>query len=80
MQKASCSIAFDDTHKKAIEIANRAMNAQNLTFIKTQSFVKSFHTFLVSPHHTQPKNTFRYRFLVLHIVRDQNLSQRTLYD
>lgn len=31
--------------QKAIQIANRAMNAQNLTFIKTQSFVKSTSSF-----------------------------------
>jgi hypothetical protein len=40
----SCSIAFDDKKKS---ISNRAMNAQNLTFIKTQSFVKSIHNFLL---------------------------------
>lgn len=49
---------------KAIQIENRALNAQNLTFIKTQSIVKSFF-----PLHILESNNFEWRaLLIFHVA------------
>lgn len=59
--------------QKAIQIANRAMNAQNLTFIKTQSFVKSTASLsldILSQATTRSETEKRfYWFSMLHILR-----------
>lgn len=67
--------------QKAIRIANRAMNAQNLTFIKTQSFVTSSHS---SPHIFAKQQFEQWKLLLIfHVAQFQiifNIGRNLLFN